>query len=115
MPMDLVTDHLPGNAHAMHPATGANLVDVPDSVTDTVMIEIDPMFQVSSVTVTRMMNRLEIIASEQNGKLAGINLVILVTFTGDQFVAPRFRDNKLLNLVVEVAIQPAGHRAFFHG
>jgi len=60
------------------------------------------------------MNRLEIIASEKNGKFGGINPVIFIAFAGDQLVAARLRDNEFLDLFVEVAIEPAGHRVLFH-
>jgi len=35
----------------MHPAAGTDLVDVPDRITDSVMIEIDPVFQMRSMAV----------------------------------------------------------------
>jgi hypothetical protein len=113
--MDRVANDLPGNSYTMHPAAGANLVDIPDRIADSVMIEIDPVLQMGSMAVSGMVNRLEIIASEKNGQLAGIDPVIFIAFAGDQFVAARLRDNEFLDLLVEVAIQPAGHRALFHG
>ena len=63
MSMDIVTNDLPGNAYAMHPAASANLVDGPDRITDSVMIEIDPVLQMRSMAVTGMVDRLEEIAS----------------------------------------------------
>ena len=98
----------------MHPAAGADLVDIPDRIPDPVMIEIDPVLQMGSMVVAGMVDRLEIITSQKDRKLAGINLVIFIAFAGDQFVVPRFRDDELLDLLVEVPIEPAGHRALFH-
>lgn len=34
---------------AMHSATGANLVDIPDRILDFAMIEIDPMLKMGSI------------------------------------------------------------------
>jgi hypothetical protein len=47
--MDRVANDLPGNSYTMHPATGANLVDIPDRIADSVMIvacspKTDPVF-----------------------------------------------------------------------
>jgi len=58
MPMDIVANDLLGDGYAMHPAAGANLVDIPDRVTDSVMIEIDPMLEMGSMAVAGMMNSL---------------------------------------------------------
>ena len=54
MPMGIVANDLPGNSYTMHPAAGANLVDIPDHITDSVMIEIDPVFQMRSMVVAGM-------------------------------------------------------------
>jgi hypothetical protein len=78
------------------------------------MVQIAPVLQMRSMAVAGMVNGLQVIASEKNGELAGINLVILIAFTGNQFVAAWLRDDELIHLLVEVAIEPAGHRAFFH-
>ena len=88
MAMQLVANDLPGNAYAMHSAAGSNLVDGPYCITDSVMIEVDPVLQMRSMAITGVMNSLEEIASEKNGELAGINPVIFIAFAGDQFVAP---------------------------
>jgi hypothetical protein len=69
MAMELVTNDLPGNAHAMHSAVGPNLVDISDRITDSVMIEVDPVLKIRPMNVTGMVNRLEEIASEKSGKL----------------------------------------------
>jgi hypothetical protein len=114
MPMDIVANNPPGNSYTMHPAAGANLVDIPDCITDSVMIEIYPVLQMCSMVVAGVMNSLEKITSEENSKFARINPVIFIAFAGDQFVAPGLRDNKFVNLLVEVTIQPAGHRPLFH-
>jgi hypothetical protein len=114
MSMDIVANDFSGNAYSMHPAAGANLVDIPDSITNTVMIEIDPVLQVRSMAIAGMMNSLEEIASEKNGQFAGINPVIFIAFAGYQFVAAWFRDNEFIDLLTEVAKQPAGHRSLFH-
>jgi len=114
MPMDMVANDLPGNSYTMHSAAGANLVDTPYRVAYSVMIEIYPVLQMRSMAIAGVMNSLEEIASEKNGKLTRINPVIFITFAGDQFVAPGLRDNKFINLLVEVTIQPAGHRPLFH-
>ena len=91
--MDRVANDLPGNTHAMHPAAGPNLVDVPDRITNAVMIEIDPMLQMCSMVIAGVMNGLEEIASEKDGKLGRINPVISIAFRRDQFVTSRLRDN----------------------
>jgi len=62
----------------MHPATGANLIDIPDRITNAIMIEIDPVLQMGAMAVAGMMDRLEIVASEKNGELDGINPVIFI-------------------------------------
>jgi hypothetical protein len=38
MATNRIADDFPGNAQAMHPAAGANFVDIPDRITDSVMI-----------------------------------------------------------------------------
>ncbi len=63
MPMDLVANDLPGDCYAMHSATGAYLIYVPDCITNSVMIEIDPVLEMCSITVAGVMNRLEEITS----------------------------------------------------
>ena len=77
MATDLVANNLPGNTYAVHPTTGANLIDISDGITDAVMVEIDPVLQMRSMAVTGVVDGLQVIASEKNGELAGINLVIL--------------------------------------
>jgi hypothetical protein len=114
MPMDIVANDLSGNSYSIHPAAGANLVNTPDCITDSVMIEIDPVLQMCSMAITGVMNGLEEIASEKNGKFARINPVIFIALAGDQFVAAWLRDNKFIDLLTEVAKQPAGHRTLFH-
>ena len=114
MSMNMIVNDLPGNSYAMHPAAGANLVDIPDGVTNSVMIEINPVLQMCSMAITGVMNGLEEIASEKNGKFARINPVIFIAFAGYQFVAAWLRDNEFIDLLVEVTIQPASHRPFFH-
>ena len=109
MPTDRVTYHLPGNAYAMHPAAGADLVNIPDRIANPVVIQIDPMFQMSAMVVAGVVDGLEIIASQKNRKLAGINLVVFIALASDPFVVARLRDDELLDLLVEVAIEPAGH------
>ncbi len=59
MAMCLVANNLPGNCHTMHPATGAYLIDVPDCITDPVMVEIDPVLEVGSIAVIGVMNSLQ--------------------------------------------------------
>ena len=114
MPMDIVANDLPGNSYSMHPTAGANLVDAPNRITDSIMIEVDPVLQMCSMAIAGVMNGLEKIASEKNGKFARINPVIFIAFAGDQFVAAWFRDNEFIDLLTEVAKQPAGHRPLFH-
>jgi hypothetical protein len=67
-----------------------------------------------AMTVASMMDRLEEVTSEKNSELAGIDLVVSIAFGRDQFVTTWLGDNKFVQLFVEVAIQPAGHRSFFH-
>ena len=98
----------------MHPTTGTNLVDIADRIPDTIMIEIDPMLQISPMVVICMMNFFKIITPEKNGQLVRIDPVILVSFVGNQFVATGLRNHELLDLLAEVPIHPAGHGAFFH-
>jgi len=104
MAMSIVANDLPGNSYTMHPAAGANLVDTPDRITDSVMIEINPVLKMRSMVVAGVMNGLEEITSEKNGKFARINPVIFIAFAGYQFVAPGLRDNEFLDLFVEVTI-----------
>jgi hypothetical protein len=80
MPADRVTNDLAGNAYPMHPAAGADLVDIPDCIPDPVMIEVNPVLQMGSMVVAGVVNGLEEIASQENGELARINLVIPVSF-----------------------------------
>ena len=80
MATDRIADDLPGNAYTMHPAAGANFVDIPDSITNAVMIEIDPVLQIGSLTIAGMMDRFEEVTSEKNSKLARINLVVSIAF-----------------------------------
>jgi len=114
MATELVTNDPPGNADTMHSAAGANLIDSPDRITDAIMVKINPVLQMRSMTVGGMMDRFEEVAPEQNSELAGINLVVSITFGRDQFVTTRLGNNELVHLLVEVAIQPASHRALFH-
>jgi hypothetical protein len=110
----LVTNDLPGNTYTMHPAAGSNLIDISDRITNAIMIQIDPVLQMRSMTVAGMMNRFEKIAPEENSEFAGINLVVSITFGRDQSVTTWLRDNEFVHLRMKVAIQPTGHRAFFH-
>jgi hypothetical protein len=64
----------------MHPAAGANFVDIPDSIANAVMVEINPVLQMGSMAVAGMMDRFEKITSEKNCKLARINLVVSIAF-----------------------------------
>ena len=48
----------------------ANLVYIPYRITDSVMIEINPVLQMGSITVAGVMDRLEEITSEKDGKFA---------------------------------------------
>jgi hypothetical protein len=64
----------------MHPTAGANFVDISDSIANAVMVKIDPVLQMGSMTVTCMMDRFKEVTSEKNSKLAGINLVVSISF-----------------------------------
>jgi hypothetical protein len=98
----------------MHSAAGANLVDIPDCSTDSVMIKLDPVLQMGSMAIACVVNHFEKIASEKSGQLTCINLVILISFGRYQLVTSRLTDNELLHLLAEIAIKPAGHRPLFH-
>ncbi len=63
MAMDIVTNDHPGHGNAKPSATGANRLEMPDRITNSVMIEIDPMLEMGSMVVAGMMNSLEEIAS----------------------------------------------------
>jgi len=115
MAMYIIANNLPGNCHTVHPAAGADLIDVPDRITDPVMVEIDPVLEMGSIAVICVMNSFQELSPQKNSEFARINLVILITIASDPFVATRLGDNELLHLLVEVTIQPAGHRSFFHG
>jgi hypothetical protein len=64
----------------MHPAAGANFVNISDSITDSVMIEINPVFQMGSMTVAGMMDSFKVVTSEKNSEFARINLVVSIPF-----------------------------------
>jgi hypothetical protein len=112
--MNVVANDLPGYSYSMHPTAGSNLVDASDCITDSVMIEINPVLQMCSMIVAGVINCLKEITSEKNSKFARINPIIFIAFAGYQFVAPRLRDNEFIDLLSEVAKQPAGHRPFFY-
>jgi len=40
MATDRIADDLPGNAYTMHPAAGANFVDIPNSITNAVIEDV---------------------------------------------------------------------------
>ena len=54
----------------MHPTAGANLIDISDHIMDPIMVEIDPVLEMGSITVAGVMDRLEEITSEKDGKFA---------------------------------------------
>jgi hypothetical protein len=114
MATDRITNDPPGNADTMHSAAGANLIDIPDPITDAVMIQIDPVLQMGAMTVASMMDCLEEVTSEKNSELAGINLIVSIAFGRNQFVTTGLSDNEFVHLLMEVTIQPTGHRTFFH-
>ena len=93
MATDRITNDLPGNAYTMHSATGTNLIDIPDGITNPIMVEIDPMLQMRAMTVASMMDRFEEVTPEENRELAGINLVVSIPFGRNQFVTTRLGDN----------------------
>jgi hypothetical protein len=101
--MDMVANDLPGNMYTMHSAAGTNLVDAPDRITNSVMIEIDPVFQMCSMIIVGVINFFKEITSEKNSKFAQIDFVIFITFAGYQFVASWLRDNKFIDYLIEVA------------
>ena len=78
--MELVADDLPGDSYTMHSAAGTNLVDIPDSRMDSIMIKLDPVFQMRAMRVIGVVNRLENIASQKSGQFSGIDLVVLIPF-----------------------------------
>jgi hypothetical protein len=61
--MHIAAKELSGDAYAMHPAAGANLVHLPDRIPNSVMIQIDPVFKMGSVIIAGVVNRLEETAS----------------------------------------------------
>ena len=95
-------------------AAGAHLVDIPNRITDAVMIQIDPVLQMGAMAVVGMMDHFENITSEKNSEFAGINLVLPIAFGRNPFVAAGLRNNEFVHLIVKVTIQPAGHRPLFH-
>jgi hypothetical protein len=58
MPMYIVANDLPGDGYAMHPATGAYLTYISNPITDSIVIEIDPVLEMGSMAVAGMMNSL---------------------------------------------------------
>jgi uncharacterized Tic20 family protein len=91
--MEMVVNDLPGNSYTMHSAASSNLVDIPDRITDAVMIEINLVLQMCSMVIAGVMNSLKEIISQKSSELIGIDLVILISFRSYQFVATRLRDN----------------------
>jgi hypothetical protein len=80
MAMELVTNNLPGNSNTVHSAAGANLVDLPDCSTDSIMIKLDPVLQMRSMRVTGVVDYLEKITPEKSCQLTCVDLVVLVSF-----------------------------------
>jgi hypothetical protein len=64
----------------MHPAASPDLVDISDSIANAVMVEINPVLQMGSMTVAGMMDSFKVVTPEKNSKFAGINLVISISF-----------------------------------
>jgi hypothetical protein len=64
----------------MHPTAGANLVDISDRIANSVMVEINPVLQMGSMTIASMMDRFKVVTPEKNSEFAGINLVISISF-----------------------------------
>jgi hypothetical protein len=98
----------------MYSAASANLINIPNRITNPIMIEINPVLQVGAMTVAGMMDRFEKITSEENSELAGINPIVSIAFGRNQFVTTGLSDNEFVHLLMEVTIQPTGHRTFFH-
>ena len=113
--MYIIANNLPGNCHTVHSAAGADLIDISNRITDPVMVEIDPVLEMGSITVICVMNSFQELSPQKNSEFARIDLVILIPIASDPFVATGLGDNELLDLLVEVTIQPAGRRSFFHG
>jgi hypothetical protein len=104
MAMKLIANDLPGDSYTMHSAASSNLVNIPYGITDTVMIEINPVLQMCSMVITSVMNGLEEISSQKSCKLICVNLVVLISFRGNQFVTPWLRDNEFFHLSIKVAV-----------
>jgi hypothetical protein len=64
----------------MHSAAGAYLINIPDHITDSIMVEVNPMLHMGTMAIADVVNGLEEIGSQKNGELARINLVIYVSF-----------------------------------
>jgi hypothetical protein len=66
----------------MHPAAGTDLIDVSYYITNPVMIQINPVLEIGSITIICVMNSLKKLSPQKNSKLDGVNFIILVPIAG---------------------------------
>jgi hypothetical protein len=74
----------------------------------------DVLFEHRTVQSLDLMHGLDEAAAQQLGQLLRVEVVILVSFLGDQTIASRLADDHALHSFVQIAPQPAGQRAFLN-
>jgi hypothetical protein len=100
MTMKLIANALPVNSYTMHSSAISNLVNIPAVITDTVMIEINPVLQMFSMFIAILLNLLEEISSQKSFNLIFVPLVVLISLRSHQFVTPCLLDNALFHFLI---------------
>jgi len=110
-----LSQNLPGYLYAMHPTARPDLVHVSDSIMNAVMVQADPVLELDSAVIIAMVNFSQIATFKEQCQLGRINFVVVVTIATYKLIAPRVGHNEAVNLLPQIAVEPAGHRTFLNG
>ena len=104
-----------GDAEAEAAGGGANAADLAGMVLDAAVIEAGPLFQFDAAVIVAVVDGPEETTTQESGELGGVNFVVGVAVGGDQVIAAGIADDELIDVVLEMAVEPAGQGGFLDG
>jgi hypothetical protein len=104
-----------GDFAAIGTGLGADAIDLSGSLGDALVVEVDPLFEGDALVILAVMDSPKESTAEQLGEFGGVDGVVFVPVAGDEMVASGVRDNELVDVGIEMAIDPAGQGGFFDG
>jgi hypothetical protein len=104
-----------GDRQAKASGTGTYAADLSGMFLYVTMVEVDPLFKFNSTVIVTVMDRAQKSAAVKSGQLGSVDSVVAVSVRGDQMIATRIADDDVVNMGLDVAVEPAGQSGLLEG